>query len=207
MDQRRPLPDKRQAGAPLDRPEGSGLRRLARRGLAGVLMASTLLASTGAMAAGFRCADPTQQQMFEIAALKTELMVVATTCDTEQPYNDFINRYRPVLSSNDMAVIQHFTARDRRAGQRANDTFITNLANARAQEANRIGSDFCQRNAQLFKEVMSLPGGAELGPYAASKDLLPASLGSCAASASVTSAAATPARRATPARPARRASR
>lgn len=134
--------------------------------------------------------------MFELAALKTELMVVATTCDTDQPYNDFITRYRPVLSSNDQAVIRHFTSRDRRAGQRANDAFITNLANARAQEANRVGADFCARNARLFKEVMSLPSAAELAPYAASKDLLPASLGSCAAVAGAAAEPARPARRA-----------
>ncbi|MFC3123558.1 hypothetical protein ACFOD4_00680 [Pseudoroseomonas globiformis] len=168
-----------------------------RRGLAGLLAAVTL--SSGAMAAGFRCADEEAQRMFEISALKTELMVVATTCDTEAPYNDFIRRYQSTLSGNDRAVIAHFTGRDRRAGQRANDTFITNLANARAQEANRVGSDFCARNAILFKEVMALPSAAELAPYAASKDLLPATMGSCVQTAS---APATPARAA-----ARKASR
>lgn len=162
-----------------------------RRGVAGLLMLSTLFASTAALAAPFRCADPEAQAMFELSALKTELMVVATTCDTEKPYNDFITRYRSTLSSNDMAVIRHFTGRDRRAGQRANDTFITNLANARAQEANRVGADFCARNARLFQEVMALPSHAELAPYAAAKDLLPATLGSCASSASAPAPAAT----------------
>jgi hypothetical protein len=169
-----------------------GLPHGLRRALAGVLMVSTLVASTGAMAAPFRCADEESQRMFELSALKTELMVVATTCDTEDPYNAFIRRYQSQLSGNDMAVIRHFTVRDRRAGQRANDTFITNLANARAQEANRVGADFCNRNAVMFKEVMALPSAAELGPYAASKDLLPASLGACVQSASAP--AATPAR-------------
>ncbi|MCI0757070.1 hypothetical protein [Teichococcus vastitatis] len=172
---------------------------LLRRVLAGLLAAGTLCASSGAMATPFRCPSEEQQRMFELSALKTELMVVATTCDTEQPYNDFIRRFQSQLSANDMAVIRHFTARDRRAGQRANDTFITNLANARAQEANRIGADFCARNAALFKEVMALPSGAELAPYAAAKDLIPASVGACVSSASASAAA--------PARTTRRASR
>ncbi|MBI0435314.1 hypothetical protein [Roseomonas sp. KE0001] len=188
MDQRRPLPELRPdtglAASGRRRDARGPFRRLALHGLTGLLTAATLLAGTGAMATSFRCATPEQQAMFEIAALKTELMVIATTCNTEAPYNAFITRYKPVLSSNDMAVIGHFTARDRRAGQRENDVFITNLANARAQEANRVGADFCSRNARLFEEVMSLPGAAELGPYAASKDLLPASLGSCVPSAS-----------------------
>jgi hypothetical protein len=171
---------------------------LLRRVLAGLLAVGTLCASSGAMAAPFRCADEEAQRMFEISALKTELMVVATTCQADQPYNSFIRRYQSQLASNDLAVIRHFTGRDRRAGQRANDTFITNLANARAQEANRIGADFCARNATLFKEVMALPSAAELAPYAAAKDLIPASVGICAGSSQPAAA---------PARSTRRASR
>ncbi|HWL79804.1 MAG TPA: hypothetical protein VNR89_02515 [Roseomonas sp.] len=195
MVQRHLLPETRSA-------QPSRLARGARRGLAGLLMLSTLCASTGALAAPFRCTSEEQQKMFEISALKTELMVVATTCDTEDAYNAFITRYQPVLSSNDHSVISHFTSRDRRAGQKANDTFITNLANARAQEANRVGADFCARNAVLFKEVMSLPSAAELAPYAAAKDLLPASMGSCVPSAATPAAPAKAART-----PVRRASR
>lgn len=187
MVQRHLLPETRSA-------QPSRLAPRARRGLAGLLMLSTLCASTGALAAPFRCPSEEQQKMFELSALKTELMVVATTCDTEDAYNAFITRYRPVLSENDHSVIRHFTSRDRRAGQKANDTFITNLANARAQEANRVGADYCARNAQLFKEVMSLPSAAELAPYAAAKDLLPASLGSCTPSATPAAAPARAAR-------------
>lgn len=204
MDQRHPLSDMRPAGQQPGRLTG---HRLLRQGLAGLLAMSTLLVSSAAMAAPFRCPTEEQQRMFEISALKTELMVVATTCDTEQPYNDFIRRYQPVLSSNDQSVIQHFTARDRRAGQKANDTFITGLANARFQEAIHVGSDFCPRSARLFREVMALPSAAELGPYAASKDLLPASLGACVTSASAPASAAraTPARASAGGKPARAA--
>jgi hypothetical protein len=205
MVQHQPLSEMRPAGQPSAQ---TGRRRLRlRQVLAGLLTASTLFASSAAMAAPFRCASEDQQRMFELSALKTELMVVATTCDTEAPYNDFIRRYQSQLSGNDRAVIDHFSGRDRRAGQRANDTFITNLANARAQEANRIGADFCARNARLFKEVMALPSAAELAPYAASKDLLPASLGSCVSSASAPVAARPVAARPAATRPAGRAAR
>ncbi|MCQ4161737.1 hypothetical protein NON00_17620 [Roseomonas sp. GC11] len=165
-------------------PQAHTGRRLRRQALAGLLAVSTLFASSAAMAAPFRCPTEEQQRMFELSALKTELMVVATTCGNADDYNGFINRYRSELGQNDHAVIAHFTNRDRRAGQKANDTFITNLANARAEEAHRAGADFCARNARLFKEVMGLPSAAELGPYAAAKGLLPASLGACVASAS-----------------------
>jgi hypothetical protein len=199
MDQRRLLPRTRQSLVS----DGSMSNRM-KRGLAGVMALGTLLLSTAAMAAPQRCADPDQQELFEVAALKTELMVVATTCDQEDNYNAFITRYRSSLSNNDNAVIRHFTGRDRRAGQKANDTFITNLANSRAQEANRVGSDFCNRNARLFKEVMGLNNAAELPAYAAAKDLIPVSMGACPLNA--TTVAAAPAARGGKA-PARRAAR
>lgn len=190
MEQRHLLPRMGQtaaAGMMSDR-KGSRLRRV----LAG-LVAAGMLASAPAMAAQ-RCASLDQQELFELAALKTELMVVATTCDQEENYNAFIRRYQSSLSSNDQAVIRHFTGRDRRAGQKANDAFITNLANSRAQEANRIGADFCTRNARLFKEVMGLTSAAELPAYAAAKDLIPVSMGTCPLSANAPTPAPAPQR-------------
>ena len=43
------------------------------------------------------------------------------------------------------------------------------------------GTDFCGRNANLFDEVMTLRSGTELAPYAAGKNLFPASFGACLA--------------------------
>ena len=43
----------------------------------------------------------------------------------------------------------------------------------------RLGSDFCDRNSLLFKEVMALPGAADLPHYAAGKDLVPATVDVC----------------------------
>lgn len=151
-------------------------KSLALRGLAGAM---ALLFSSSAMAS--RCPDPNVQAMLELSALKTELMVVAITCQQTDAYNAFIDRYRSALAANDKAVIDHFTWRDKRAGQRANDAYVTNLANSRTQEASRVGADFCSRNTRLFQEVMGLQGMAELPLFAASKDLIPASMGACPA--------------------------
>lgn len=165
--------------------------------LAAMTLAATLPLAPMAEAAP-RCATEQDQAVFEIEALKTELVVVAITCKQEDKYNAFVERYKPQLAENGRAFGQYFTRTRGRTGQRANDAYITNLANARQGEAQVLGTDFCPRNTQLFEEVMSLPSGAELAPYAAGKNLftttLPACEGPPAAAAPTRRRAGTPAR-------------
>jgi hypothetical protein len=170
-----------------------GERYLASRpGLA--LLAAALLLAPPALGAP-RCGTEADQSVFEIEALKAELMVIGITCGAEERYNDFVRRYQPQLAANAQAFGQYFTRTRGRAGQRANDAYITNLAQARASEAQMLGSDFCPRNTGLFGEVMALPSPAELPAYAAGKDLFPASFSPCEG---------TPPPRAAPPPPARR---
>lgn len=157
------------------RPKGPGTPACTRGAL--LLMAGLLLAPPAFAAA--RCPSQQDQSVFEIEALKTELMVIGITCKEEERYNAFVRRFQPALAANNRAFGQYFARIKGRAGQRANDTYITNLAQARATEAQALGSDFCPRNTALFNEVMSLSSAAELPAYAAGKDLIPANLGAC----------------------------
>jgi hypothetical protein len=143
-----------------------------------MLLAASLLLTSPAFSAT-RCGTEQDQAVFEVEALKTELMVVATTCRLEERYNAFVQRYQPQLAANGRAFGQFFVRTKGRTGQRATDAYITNLANARSTEAQALGSDFCPRNTGLFNEVMALPSAAELPAYAAGKDLFPASLAAC----------------------------
>ncbi len=167
---------------------------MARRATAGAValaMAMLAVAAPAAQAAQ-RCADPQEQAMFEVAALKSELMVVGIACKQEELYNNFVLRFRPLLAANDRALVQWFVRHQGRAGQRASDAWITNLAQSRSMEGQRLGSDFCPRNTGLFQEVMALPAPTDLPAYAAGKDLMPATLPACEGR---TAAAAPPARR------------
>jgi hypothetical protein len=149
---------------------------------AGSLLAAALFAFAPGIAAA-RCASEGDEAAFEVEALKTELMVVATTCkgNNEDRYNDFVRRYQPTLLRANQTVAQYFS---RRGGPRQNDFFITELANARSNEARQLGGDFCSRNSGLFDEVMSLSGAGDLAPYAATKDLLSSSVASCSSGSS-----------------------
>lgn len=140
-----------------------------------------------------RCGTDVDQAVFELEALKTELMVVATTCkgQNEDRYNAFVNRYRPALVESNRRLGQYFSRVHGRSGQRQNDIFITELANARSNQARQLGGDYCVRNAGLFEEVMALPAVTDLPAYAATKDLLSSGVTACPGG---TPAAAAPAR-------------
>jgi hypothetical protein len=144
-----------------------------------------------------RCATETDQSVFELEALKTELMVVATTCKQEERYNSFVQKYQPALAQNGRAFGQYFirTHGGVRPGQRQNDIYITELANVRSNVARQLGSDYCSRNAGLFEEVMALPSATDLPAYAAGKDLLSSGVTAC--EGAPVHRAAAPARRTT----------
>jgi hypothetical protein len=159
-----------------------------------LLVAGAMLAAQPASALP-RCPSDTDQTVFELEALKTELMVVATTCKQEDRYNAFVTKYQPVLAQNGRAFGQYFirTHGGTRPGQRQNDIYITELANVRSNVARQLGSDYCPRNGGLFEEVMALPSATDLPAYAAGKDLLSSGAGACDGAPTPR---ATPARRA-----------
>ncbi|TCZ66559.1 hypothetical protein [Roseicella aquatilis] len=146
------------------------------RRLAALLTAAALLGQPALAAA--RCTNETEQAVFEVEALKSELMVVATTCkgNNEDRYNDFVTKYRQALVASNRELGNYFA---RRGGQRQVDVFITELANARSNNARQLGSDFCSRNSGLFTEVMALETVTDLPAYAATKDLLHSGVSAC----------------------------
>jgi hypothetical protein len=166
-----------------------------KRGVAALLAAAMLLAQPAQALS--RCTNETDQAIFEVEALKTELMVVATTCKgpAEDRYNDFVRRYQQGLVVSNRGIGQYFTRSHGKAGQRQQDIFITELANARSNSARQLGSDYCSRNAGLFDEVMALNGVTDLPAYAATKDLLSSGVTACPGGAAAAPARSTPAAR------------
>lgn len=174
-------------------PPATGPQQGRKRGVAALLAAAMLL-SQPAQALS-RCTNETDQAIFEVEALKTELMVVATTCKgpNEDRYNDFVRRYQQGLVVSNRGIGQYFTRSHGRAGQRQQDIFITELANARSNSARQLGSDYCARNSGLFDEVMALQGVTDLAAYAATKDLLSSGVTACPGGAAPAATRATPA--------------
>ena len=119
-----------------------------------------------------------EMPVFNIEALKSEMMVLATACHDDSQYNAFIERFHPELLANEHRLDEYFKRVYGRRGQAEHDSFITSLANAQSDEGLKQGTDFCPRNATLFEEAMVVTS-PELPSFAAGKDVLPATLGGC----------------------------
>jgi hypothetical protein len=159
---------------------------------------SALLA-TGLLSAGIAaaqpCAKPADVTAFDVASLKSKLMVTALTCNQQDRYNDFVQRFRSDLVTHERALHAYF-ARVFGGGRalREHDDYITSLANTQSQSGIRQGTLFCQQNVGIFTEVLALAKGADLPGYAASKQL-PQPIDVTACPATTRTAQATPSRR------------
>ena len=156
-------------------------------------LVAVLMAGQPALAAA-HCPTEADASMFNVESLKSELMVLATTCHESSGYNAFIGRYQPELVRNDQQLEEYFKRHYGRNASREHDSYITALANGQSTTGLRQGTDFCDRNETLFNEVMALRSPADLPAYAAAKDLVPDDPGECVAPAPPPMRAAAPRR-------------
>ncbi len=130
-----------------------------------------------------RAAPCPSRATFDVAALQSELMVLATACHDSAQYNIFMRQNRSGVFSAEQSLHRYFLRAYGRGGQAAQDRFVTALANAQSDASIAQGSDFCPRNAALFNETAALQSPSQLPDYAAGKDVVPAGLGTCVAAA------------------------
>ncbi len=116
------------------------------------------------------CARPAEMAAFDIAGLKSQLMVTALSCSLQDRYNAFVIRYRPSLVAEDHALDTYFGRAYGRGWRSKHDDYVTLLANNESEQGTKLGTDFCRENVSLFDEVMALPGPSALPAYAAGKD-------------------------------------
>ena len=131
-----------------------------------------------------QCSSLSDQSAFEVQALRSELMVLATGCHNDDQYNAFIRRFQADLQGNERAINAYFQHRYGRAGQTEHDRFVTDLANAISRQGTALGGDFCPRNGMIFNEVLALQSSTELADFAAGKDLVPTTVEICTPMAS-----------------------
>jgi hypothetical protein len=148
------------------------------RRLLSSLAAISLLAVQQAQAQ-LDCLQPQERSLVEVAALRSELMVLATGCRQDERYNAFIRKYQADLMGNERAVGDVFKRMYGKRAQQEHDRFTTDLANGESSAGMHLGTDFCARNSVIFSEVMALRSAAELPAYAKGKDLVPATVDLC----------------------------
>jgi hypothetical protein len=164
-------------------PEGEGsmtnrkhgpARRLLAAGLAALWLAPALAG------AAEPCARPADKSAFDVAALKSRLMITALTCDAHDKYNDFVTRYRAALEREDKVLDAYFTRAYGRAARKQHDDYTTLLANTLSEQGLKQGTQFCDQNLGAFSQVMALHDGTALPDFAASQAIVqPVSLTLC----------------------------
>jgi hypothetical protein len=147
-------------------------------------VAALTIVSAQPVLAEQQCSSVSDQSAFEVQALRSELMVLATGCHDDEKYNAFIRRYQADLQANERSINAYFQHRYGKAAQFEHDRFVTDLANAISRQGSDLGGDFCPRNGLIFNEVLALPSASELTEFAAGKDLVPGSVQICAPMAS-----------------------
>jgi hypothetical protein len=134
-----------------------------------VLLTGGLLSA--GIAAAQPCVKPADTVAFDVASLKSKLMVTALTCNQQDRYNDFVQRFRGELVTHEHALQAYFVRAFHGRSQREHDDYITSLANTQSHDGIRQGTLFCSQNVGIFTEVLSLAKGSDLPGYAASKRL------------------------------------
>jgi hypothetical protein len=115
------------------------------------------------------CARPAEITAFSVAALKSDLMVAAVSCQADAKYNAFVTRYRPSLVAQEKLVETYFNRNDKQRWQQERDDYITQLANAQSQRAMVLGSQFCERTLGQFDELLALSKPEDLPGFAETK--------------------------------------
>jgi hypothetical protein len=136
--------------------------------LAAGLLVGNLLAGA---ASAEQCARPADKMAFDVAGLKSRLMVTALACQAEDKYNAFVTRFRADLQAHERALSRYFSRAYGHDAQRQHDDYITALANEQSETGIKGGTEFCQQNVAMFDEVLALQDGAVLPSYAAGKAL------------------------------------
>ena len=134
------------------------------------LLGCALIGIGAANAAG-PCAKPIDVTAFDVAGLKSKLMVTAITCNQQDLYNQFVHRFQTDLMVHEHNLHAYFVRVYGGRAQREHDDYITSLANTQSESGIRQGTLFCQQNVGIFTEVLALTKGSELPAYAASKQL------------------------------------
>jgi hypothetical protein len=158
------------------------------RRLTSLLAACGILAASGAQA---HCSATSDEQAFDVSALKSELSVLAVACGDDTDYNAFIEHSRGELVREDGVVNAWFKKNYGRAAQAKYDSYITLQANEQGLSGQHEGSDFCPRLKPVFAEAMAVPV-ASLPEYAAAKNMMPVDV--ACTSIAENAAVATPAR-------------
>lgn len=136
-------------------------------------------------AADAACRTSPARDAFNVEGLKSELMVTALSCKAQDQYNGFIKQFGPIVNEQEAVLKRHFRTTYGKGAQRAQDDYITQLANVQSSQGLKAGTIFCLQRMSMFDEVKPLKTATDLSQYAEAKDIMqPTSIEVCDAPSS-----------------------
>jgi len=103
------------------------------------------------------CAMGGDALAIRVAALQQRLMVAAYVCHEAASYNEFVLAYRGDLQNSDHELQGFFNRTHGRTGNRAYDTFKTQLANTSMLESADNLDTYCAASGETFSAAMGMP--------------------------------------------------
>ncbi len=117
------------------------------------------------------CARPAEKTAFQVAALKSRLMVTALACDSTDKYNAFITTHRGTLLPQEKTLSEYFARNYGRRASNEHDEYITNLANAQSRRRIIDNYRFCRDGQKLYADVAAVKSPTEIVTVAASRTI------------------------------------
>jgi hypothetical protein len=123
-----------------------------------------------------QCVSAEEQATAGLLALRNQMIVIALSCNRQAEYNHlFVLRFRPLLQSNDRAVLGYFQGRES-----AKDNFVTNMVNVMSRDASRTSGRFCAHGDRIIRDISALESRDQLLSYAASYEMSSREMNLCA---------------------------
>ncbi|MDI2112268.1 hypothetical protein [Commensalibacter nepenthis] len=142
------------------------IKRLA---LSGVILSGLVIGQISI--ANAACRTSSAHDAFNVEGLKSELMVTALSCKAQDQYNGFIKQFGSIVNDQESQLKRHFRTTYGRSAQKAQDDYITQLANVQSSQGLKAGTIFCLQRMSMFDELKPLKTATDLSQYAEAKDI------------------------------------
>lgn len=111
------------------------------------------------------CAKPVEKTAFDVVALQTRLMISGldvTGCGNFSRYNEFVAKNRAELNAQRKNLSLYFNRNYGKSSQKAQDDYISELANVQAQFRTRDADAFCKDTNDLLIQTSTIKTGKDL---------------------------------------------
>lgn len=130
-------------------------KRALASGLLSAVMAGAMLGGMSTSAQAAECVTPSEQMAMKTRVVQTELMVAALSCGEAPRYNSFVKTYRDQLMDSHGQIKGYFTRTKGRGGEKALNSYITQLANQSSIRNSKGADEFCERTAKMYDKILS----------------------------------------------------